>query len=413
MVKIAYIAPQIGSLSTTFVYRDIAGLRHHGAEVAVFSVHRPKDSVVSEEARAYIAETDYLYDSGAAAFLLAALKRLFKSPIRFVYGLSLAIRDMALARVSRPSDRPKLLWHFIMGCSLAERVERAGARHIHANFAHVPTSIAMYAGAVSGIPYSFLCHAHDIFVNGSALKEKVARSAFATGSSNFNVRFLTDRGCDPGKLWVFRTGVDFDEFPLRSPKPYETPPRILSVAGLREKKGHRYLIDACRLLADRKAAFHCIIVGGGPLHEALQSQIRDSNLDGIVELAGPQPQERVKEYFQEADLFCLPCIEARNKDMDGTPLVIIESMSMGVPVVTTNVSGIPELVIDGETGLIVEPNDALGLANALEKLLQDESLAAKLRIPARDAVVSEFSQSMNIANLIHHIERPAPCQEIG
>ena len=407
-VRIAYIAPQIGALSTTFVYRDIEGLRAQGRQVTVFSVQRPDESVLSEEARPFIAETQYLYDHGAAAFLAAALRQAVRRPFRFLRTLAAAMHDVLRAETPRLADRPKFLWHFLAGCLLAERLDADSVGHIHCNFAHTPVGIAMYAAMLRGIPFSFLCHAHDIFVHAAALREKVDRAAFGMCSSRYNVRFLAEtKGCDAAKLDVMRTGLDLNRFAFREDRPPSQPYRFLSVGRLVEKKGFAVFLDALALLAARGRDFRADIVGGGPLDRALRDQVERLGLADRVRLAGPQPQERVRQYYAESDAFVLACLEAGNRDMDGTPIVLIEAMALGLPVISTPVSGNPELITDGVSGLFAPPGDAAALARAMERLMDEPATARGLAEQARATVESGFDLDANITRLVQAIDRAA------
>jgi glycosyltransferase involved in cell wall biosynthesis len=278
--------------------------------------------------------------------------------------------------------------------------------HIHCNFAHTPVGIAMYAALLRGTPFSFLCHAHDIFVHAAAMREKVDRAAFGMCSSRYNVRFLADtKGCDEAKLDVMRTGLDLHRFVLRAPKPFSKPFRFLSVGRLVEKKGFPVFFDALALLAQRGRDFEADVVGGGPMDAALHGQIGRLGLAGRVRLAGPQPQERVRRYFDEADAFVLACLEAGNRDMDGTPIVLIEAMALGVPVISTPVSGNPELIESGNSGLLVLPGDVAALADAMESLMDTPELARRLAENARRTIESGFDLESNIAHLVRAIEK--------
>ncbi len=404
-LRVAYMAPQIGVLSATFVYRDVEGLRARGAEVSLFSLRRPRQAVTSAEADGFIRETCYLYDLGAGAVLRAAARRLLRCPRRFLRGAGLAVRDALLARTAALSDRPKLLWHFLAGCLLAELVERAGARHIHCNFAHAPAAVTMYAALLADVPYSFLCHAHDIFVHGVALREKTARAAFGMCSSNYNVRFLVEEmGCDPAKLDVMRTGVDLEAFPLRAEKPFSAPFQVLSVGRLVDKKGFDLLIAAAAELVRGGRDLRVTIVGGGPAEAALRALADDPALGGRVTLTGPLPQEEVRRQFAAADAFALPCRQAKDRDMDGTPIVLIEAMALGVPVVSTAVSGNPELIEDGVSGMLTAPEDAAAVAEALRRIMDDPDAARRMALRARETIERAFDLAGNIARLMDRMD---------
>ncbi len=405
-LHIAYIGPQIGALSTTFVYRDIAGLRQKGVTVSVYSVHHPKQEVVSEEARKYIDETCYLYEQSIGRRIGACLKQFVQHPKSFLHTFTTALRDAFCAEVPTFSQRPKCVLHFLTACLLAQDMQKRGVQHIHCNFAHLPTTIAMYAAQLSDISFSFLCHAHDIFINAVAMKEKVDRAAFGMCSTEFNVRFLRDqKHCDPAKLHVMRTGLDLSEFPFRPEKNSDsTPYQILAVARLVEKKGLLILIDALKELHKQGKVFHCTLIGDGPQADDLRKQVDLYDLGNEITLAGAQPQEVVRKHLQEADVFVLPCIEAKNKDLDGLPIVFLEAMATGVPVITTPVSGNPELVQHEETGLLVPPNDTHALALAIETLMHDPKAARRYAQAARTRIETEFTLSVNIERLFQHIQ---------
>lgn len=402
--RVAYMAPQIGVLSGTFVYRDIEGLRAQGAAVRVFSMRRPAQAVTSAEAEAFIRETAYLYDHGPAAVLAAAARQFRRRPGRFLSTLGLALRDALRAKTPGPAERPKLVWHFFAGCLLAEGLEAFGADHAHCNFAHAPAAITMYAALLADIPYSFLCHAHDIFVNGAALREKTARAAFGMCSSGYNVTYLVERhGCDPEKLHVMRTGVDLNRFAMRPEKPFSDPFQVLSIGRLVDKKGFDTLLEAVALLAREGRNARATLIGGGPLEGALRERVQNLGIGDRVELTGPLPQETVRGHFAGADVFVLACKEAKNRDMDGTPIVLIEAMSLGVPVVSTTVSGNPELIEDGVSGFLVAPEDAPALARAIGRLMDGHDAAAAMARNARAKIEREFDLEGNIARLLEHI----------
>ncbi|MDX9971890.1 MAG: glycosyltransferase [FCB group bacterium] len=394
-LNVAYLAPEFGAVTSTFIYREIEALESLGARVDTYSTRRPSESLVSAEAVPLIERTTYLYDLSKSQVLLDAGAMKFGSPLRYFQTATKLLHDVFAAKVPTPADRAKLVWHFLVACSLARRLVARKTQHLHAHFAHVPTSIAMYAAGLAGIPYSFTAHANDIFERPTALREKVARSGFGACISEYNRRHLSDIGCAPAKLDIVRCALDVENYDYRDPKPPGDPPMLYSVGRLVEKKGIGILIEALKHLRDRGVAFQCRIVGNGPLTDALAAQVRELGLQDRVNLAGGQPQERVKEWFREADVFVLPCVVAASGDRDGIPVVLMEAMALGVPVVTTAVSGIPELVEAERSGLVVPPGDALALADALERLLGDPELARRLAREARTTLETTFESRRN------------------
>ena len=396
--RLAYLAPELGAVTSTFVYREVQELRRMGDQVALFSTIRPAGPF-SAEARPIVEETHYLYETPGARVLGAVAAALFTRPGGFARGLACLLRDMIGARVSFPSDRAKLVWHFCMGCVLAGQVRRLGLQHVHAHFAHVPASIAMYAAIVAGVSFSFTAHANDIFARPVALKEKVARSAFTVCISDHNRRHLTEAGCLPDRLTVVHCGIDTDRYAYRTGKLASERPELLAVGRFVEKKGFAVLAGALGLLASDGRDFHCRIVGDGPLFAEISGRIAERGLADCVDLPGALPQEEVKQLMETADVFVLPCVMAASGDRDGIPVVLIEAMALGTPVVSTRVSGIPELIRDGVNGMLAEPNDPESLAAALRKVLDSPQTAGRLAFKARETVVRDFDLSTCVAKL--------------
>ncbi len=391
--RVAYVAPQIGALTSTFIYREVQALRDLGLHVFTCSFTRPVR--MSAEAEEILRGTPYLYEGRRWEPLRAAVCRLGRSPLRFARVFGLALRDALLGRVASPAGRVKVLWHFLVGCQLAEALRQNGIGHVHAHFAHMPTTVTMYAARLAGISFSFTGHANDLYVHGALLREKTARAAFTVCISEYNLRFLTEQGCDGRRMRIVRCGINTRDYgwkPLRTP---DGAPRLLSVGRLVKKKGYATLIGALAMLRDRGRRFTCDIIGDGPLRSELEDLIRSNHLEGCVNLLGALPQEEVKEAFARADLFVLACEKAPDGDIDGIPVALMESMALGVPVVSTRLSGIPELVEDGGSGLLAEPGDSLSLANALESMLTDEAARLKRSAAARAMVEREFDSAVN------------------
>lgn len=394
-MKVAYLAPEFGALTSTFIYREVEALRGLGLDVLTYSTMRPKDKVVSDEAREIVDQTLYLYELPKGRIVAEATVFAVRHFPAFLRAKWLMLRDAMAAEVSQPADRVKMIWHFIVGCALAGRLKSAGVQHIHAHFAHVPTAIAMYAGLAAGIPFSFTNHANDIFQRPVALREKVGRSAFTACISQYNVAYLAKRGCDRDRMRVIRCALDVAEYAYEVPRPVDDGAIVFAVGRLVEKKGITYLVEAARILKDRGRRVHCKVAGDGPLKEALQKQVQEAQVADVVDFVGSQPQENVRRLLRTCHVFALPCVEAADGDIDGIPVSLMEAMAMGVPVVSTGVSGIPELIQDGENGLLARPRDAASLADAIERLMSDQDDARRLAEAARRTIETEFEQMRN------------------
>jgi glycosyltransferase involved in cell wall biosynthesis len=281
----------------------------------------------------------------------------------------------------------------------AWRLRRAGVQHLHAHFANAPASVALMAAALAGISFSFTAHAYDIFIDPLLLPAKIAGAAFVACISRYNRRYLQDHFPEARRahLVVVRNGLDTARF-RPYPHPQGTPPCILAVGRLVETKGFHVLVEACARLRDRGLAHRCLIIGTGPEAAPLQRLVNALGVSDRIVLKGKLSPEELLAYYRQADVLAMPsCV--RQQDADGIPTVLIEAMAMEIPVVATRVSGIPELVMDGETGLVVDPDDAAALAAALALVLSNETLSRRLARAGRDLVVSQFNSEASARQL--------------
>jgi colanic acid/amylovoran biosynthesis glycosyltransferase len=297
----------------------------------------------------------------------------------------------------RESLRARLacLAHFLVACDWAAHLSRRATAEpvaaIHAQWAHSGASIAMYGAWLLGVPFSFTGHAADLFRERVALKDKIRRAWFIGCISEFHRTFYLDLGARPEQLELVYCGIDPTHFaPRTGPRP-PGPPHILSSARLVPKKGLAHLIEACRILRDRGVAFRATIGGSGPLEAELRAQVEAAGLADRLTLTGQAiTQEQIPAFMHSGDLYCLPCVRAPDGDIDGLPQMLMEAMACGLPVVSTRIAGIPDLVRDGQTGLLVEPGDPVALADALEHLLAHPELAARLAQAGRAHVLETF-----------------------
>jgi glycosyltransferase involved in cell wall biosynthesis len=273
-------------------------------------------------------------------------------------------------------------------------MEALGVEHIHAHWATHPTLAAYVASHLTGIGYSFTGHAHDLYVDRTMLQEKIERARFVVTISEYNRRLLTSlygrRVRD--KLAVIHCGTDPAIF-APPPSPRTTPNSwvLLCVASLQPQKGHVYLIEACRQLRNEGLALQCLLIGEGAQRAALERQISEAGLSGAVTLMGSQPRHRVVELLAASDVVVQPSITLANGKTEGIPVALMEALSMERPVVATGVSGIPELIRHGVTGLLVPEGDSGALAAAVRTIHDDRALAAALGRAGRKLVVEEFN----------------------
>jgi glycosyltransferase involved in cell wall biosynthesis len=284
---------------------------------------------------------------------------------------------------------------------LAGAARRNGVTHLHAHFATAATAVARLAARLAGLPYTFTAHAKDIFhetVRPDDLGRKLRGAAAVVTVSDFNRAHLR-RTFGPAAARVCRVynGLDLAHFPYRPPA--DRPPRVVAVGRLVEKKGFADLLDACAVLAGRGREFTCQVIGGGELEADLRSQAERLNLHGRVELLGPRPQSEVIAVVQGAAVLAAPCVVGADGNRDGLPTVLLEAMALGTPCVGTPVTGIPEVVRDGDTGVIVPEHDPPALADAIERLLADVALRVRLAERARRLIEAEFDVHRNAARI--------------
>ena len=397
---IAYLAQIYPDLPT--VYREVLALRAKGLAVKTFATWRPRIETVSEEARGLIEETFYIFPVRWLGFLQAHAGYLLTKPVAYI-----ATLIFVLTRPGQSlSKRKRTLLHFAEAVYLAAEVERQDIRHIHVHFALNAATLALVVERLTGVPFSFTAHANDIFADQVILKEKTKAARFIVAISEYNKRFLVEYAGNPQvaeKIHVIHSGISITDF---SPDPYParasaTPPLILSVGRLVEKKGFPFLIQACKHLRDRGYQVRCVIIGSGPEEETLRRMIHDFDMEDWIELPGWLDQAHVKTCLQEAAIFALPCVVAANGDRDGIPAVLMEAMAVAKPCVSTTVSGIPELIVDGHTGLLVPEKDATALADALSRLLDDAALARRLGQAGREKVCDEFNLDSITSQILH------------
>ena len=283
------------------------------------------------------------------------------------------------------------------GIQLARLIEVRGIDHLHAHFATSATSVARVASLLTGVPYTLTAHAKDIFhesVDESQLAQKLADAAAVVTVSNFNVTDLSRRFPQHAKnVHRVYNGLPLAQYPYRDPRGRKQ--KIVAVGRLVEKKGFSDLISACSKLQEAGAGIDCEIIGEGECASALQSQIRDLNLQHCVTLLGPLPHREVHRVLQEAALFVAPCITADSGDRDGLPTVILEAMALGTPCISTDVTGITEVVRHLETGVIVAERNPELLAAAIRSLISDESRGVELARAARRLIENQFDAYRN------------------
>src|SRR5262249_54686286 len=304
----------------------------------------------------------------------------------------------------------------------AWRLPRLGVERLHAHFANQTADCAGIAGSVAGLPFSFTAHAYDIYsadprLRNATLDWKLRHAARVFTVRNFARDLLRARlpEADRERVCTAYVGIPTGLFRAEPPPPDGDGVRLLCVARFQEKKGIDTLLDACALLRDRHVPFHLELIGDGPLRSELEAQVVQLDLGRHVALPGPLSQEEVAQAMKACHLVVMPCRRDRTGDMDGIPTVFMEALATGRPVVSCAVSGVPELVRDGETGALVPPDDARALAEAVERLAADPALRARLGAQGRALVERQYDQDRNARRVVELLAgappppgRPAP-----
>jgi colanic acid/amylovoran biosynthesis glycosyltransferase len=384
-MRILYVVSLFPCWSETFIVREIHEMLRLGADVRILSLRHASEKMVQSDAAALLDRV--IYPAPWWRSLPGIVATVIRHPVRESGDVARMIGGLW----RHPAILAKTLavWWRSLGASA--EVGRFAPAHLHAHFATYPSTSAWLLSRRLGRPFSFTAHAHDIFLEDHLLGDKMGEAAFTVVISEFNRRYLRERvaGAESADVRVVHCGVSLAAFPYLEAG--RDPRRILAVGRLDEIKGFGHLVDACGLLAAKGLDFTCSIIGSGPLEERLAARIEALGLGGRVLLLGVRKQEEVREALDDAGIFVLPSVVTRSGNRDGIPVALMEAMASGVPVVSTRVSGIPELVEDGVTGLLAAPADAATLAAALERLLGDPALGAQLARRARERVEREFN----------------------
>jgi glycosyltransferase involved in cell wall biosynthesis len=268
----------------------------------------------------------------------------------------------------------------------------------------------MFTKWLTGIPFSFTAHAKDLYLTeGEILRDKMREAEFVLTCTSYNKRYLDELGGTLTRVHLIYHGLDLSRFertgndqivPLAAWSESGRLPLVLSVGRLVDKKGFDTLIRACALLRDQNLRFRCLIYGDGPKRDELEALIRSLGLEGVVEMPGALLQDDLIEVYRQAAVFALPCQVLENGDRDGLPNVLVEAMAMEVPVVSTDVSGVPELVESGVNGFLVPPRSPQPLAERLRDLLDDPALRRRFAEAGRRKVMGEFSLQRNTRRVL-------------
>ena len=391
-------------ISETFISNEILLLERLGFALHLFSMRQPRENFSHDSIKKIRAPVDYLPET-----LFTSLPRLLFHNLLLArkrpgnYGTALRTAARRLLRTRKIAT----IKHLLQAGYLVHRfLPNSGVVHLHAHFAHSPTSVAMFASQLSRLDFSFTAHAKDIYTSDPRqLREKIAQARFVVTCTEYNKRVLEEIAAgERTPIHRMYHGIDIDFFSRdllgKNDEKVPTPPyRILTIARMTAKKGLPTVYRALKILCDEGISFRHTLIGDGEDRKRIHSLIKELGLGPFTQVPGTQPHEVVLDHYRSADVFVLGCEVASNGDRDGIPNVLLESMAAGVPVVATNISAIPELVVEGETGLLVPPDHPEKMARALIRLLTDIPLRKQVIEAARKRVVQMFDNHALIGGL--------------
>jgi colanic acid/amylovoran biosynthesis glycosyltransferase len=393
--KIAVLVPILPDISHTFIYREVLAMMKHGGSFEIIGLLQGDRDIVHPEADALLKITTFITERTFLGYLCIYLKYLILMPRKFAGMLNYfkkhchAGDDFFLKK-----EQGANLLHPMRCLLLTDMLRARGITLIHAYGASFPATMALGNSVLLDIPFSistFVDFEHDY--EFKLLSEKVNAADFLIVVTQYckeRIVALTSPTIRD-KIVVIHSSVDGSYGDNVVPEPKGKLVRLISVARFVEKKGIEYLIRACAELKDRELAFECIVIGDGPEKDKFQNMIVAYQLHDYLRLVAPMQNDLIKTLYGRDTIAVMPCVNASDGERDGIPNVLLEAMLCGSPAVATNISGIPELIIDGENGLLVPEKDVAALANALERLIVSECLRENLSKNGRQTVQRDFN----------------------
>lgn len=396
---IGYLISQYPAPSHTFIRREVAAIRARGFRVATYSVQRPPEGLDGALNREAASTTFSALAQPLLSYVAAHLNAAATRPSRYFQTLALALRHRV------PGGRAALwsLFHFAEAILIAQQMRRDGVTHLHNHFANSGATVGILAARFAGLDYSLTLHGISEFdyPAGLLLSRKIEAAKFVACVSRFGMAqaMRLTKPNQWSKLRLVRCGVDLDALPQTAERPETVPPHIICVGRLSPEKGQAGLIQALVILRDRGVSCQLTLVGDGPDQDQIRALVNECGLIEQVHFAGRLDEASTLAQIAEADILALPSF------MEGLPVVLMEAMALGIPVVATRVAGIPELVEDGVSGLLFDPADWAGLADAMSRLVQDRDLRARCVREGRRRIDDRFAIDRAIEPLTRLLPR--------
>jgi len=395
----AFILGPFPALSQTFIYREFDAMTELGLDVNVISTRprQPEATQMTDALRAMQESALYLEHNSPGAIASMATRSLSRDARR-------TMRWMMGLPHRTPAKRVRAAAAVLVAAHFAPTLAKRGIRYVHSHFAGFQTELAMSLSRLLDVPYGCTWHAYGIYWDRNILEEKVAGARTVITCTRHNVEHLR-RLCpsDRDRIHLAYHGLDLDRIPEAPPIPAGETPIILAVGRMVATKGFPHLVQAAGLLKQQGHRFELRFLGEGPDRRDLESLVRQLGVEAEVTFLGAQPIAEVFRQMAVARVIAVPSVVTPEGDMDGLPNVTLEAMSMARPVVGSRVSGIPEIVLPGETGFLADPGNARELASHIGVLLEDRLLAEKLGRSAQGLILKEFDVRENVEGVVRHI----------
>jgi len=400
--KIAYVVSHFPKLTETFILDEMIAIEQNGISVELFPLIRDRSKVVHPAAKPFMSRAHF-QPFISLTILKANLFYLKRKPGEYFDTL------LSVLKSTWGSYRLFIgsIGIFPKSVYFAYQIAAEGITHVHAHFARHATTTGFVIQRLAGIPYSFTAHGSDIHCDRHMLREKVAEADLVVPISNFNQQVILEecKGQYLDKLKVIHCGVDTQQtfVPRSWDEDFEkrNTVSIICIGTLHEVKGQTHLINGCKILKEAGYDIVCHFVGDGPDRASLVNQASKDGLDCII-FHGLLTRPEIIQMLQEMDIAVTPSVPARDGRREGIPIVVMEAMASGLPVVASNISGIPELVEDNINGFLIPPSDAGALATAIERLIQEPDLRRRFGKAGREKIEKEFSLQLNAAKLAQY-----------
>jgi len=399
-LKIAYILFRFPTLTETFIAEEIQKIQTLGVNVQVYSLLPSKENLVHSVSKSILPQTLNVPGIFNPVVWIAQVYYLWRNP-RMYFRLLWKLLKQPAKHVTTYLQR---LTIFFKSMWVAKELQSHQIHLVHTHFAWLSAAASWVVSQLLDVPFTVTTHAFDIYSERNDLLKLITNQAakvVTISEHNKNEILRMNPNLIDDNVQVIRCGIDLSFFSklIRSQKTINFPIQITSVGSLIEKKGHEFLIQACANLKKQDIPFQCVVIGSGLQHAFLQNLIQENKLTNDVVLAGKKSQEWVRDRLSQSHLFVLACVRTGDNDQDGIPVAMMEAMAMGLPVISTAVSGIPELIKHGKTGLIVEERDPESLSKEIIRLCDDPELRRTLSRNGHTLVEQEYNINENVKKL--------------